>query len=161
MIYRTECSTVLGTMTLTGDETALRSVRFSRWKNVPQEQEIPGENGILQQAGLWLGQYFSGEWSLPCFEIRPQGTEFQRAVWEILREIPAGTVCTYGEIARKLEQRQSKRASARAVGQAVGANPMAILIPCHRVIRSDGSLGGYAGGEARKRWLQRHEGVEI
>lgn len=89
-------------------------------------------------------------------EVRTGGTEFQRAVWAALRRIPAGTTTTYGALAGALGR--DARAS-RAVGLANGANPVAIVIPCHRLIGADGSLTGYAGGLERKRWLLRHEGA--
>jgi methylated-DNA-[protein]-cysteine S-methyltransferase len=100
--------------------------------------------------------YFAGELAaLRRVRLRTGGTPFQRAVWEALREIPAGTTTTYGRIAARL----GRPSASRAVGAANGANPVAIAVPCHRVIAADGALTGYAGGLERKRWLLAHEGV--
>ena len=88
--------------------------------------------------------------------LAPAGTPFQRAVWEKLQAIPWGSVTTYGALARELDG-----ASPRAVGGAVGRNPISIVIPCHRVVGADGSLTGYAGGVERKQRLLIHEGVDV
>ena len=101
----------------------------------------------------WLSDYFGGS-AAPCpLPLSPKGTTFQRRVWQALMEIPYGTVVTYGSLARKLGS------SPRAVGGAVGRNPISIAIPCHRVVGSGGSLTGYAGGVERKRALLELEGV--
>ena len=102
--------------------------------------------------------YFRGE--LDAFEgvpVETRGTPFQQRVWRALRRIPPGSTRSYGELAATLRM---PRAS-RAVGTANGSNPIALVLPCHRVIGSDGALHGYAGGVERKRWLLRHEGVEV
>jgi methylated-DNA-[protein]-cysteine S-methyltransferase len=105
----------------------------------------------LSAALTW---YFAGKVSaLDAIATAPQGTEFQRSCWANLRKIPAGTTTTYGALARKI----GKPAAMRAVGLANGANPIAVVVPCHRVIGSDGSLTGYGGGLERKRWLLAHE----
>jgi methylated-DNA-[protein]-cysteine S-methyltransferase len=104
-----------------------------------------------------LERYFAGE--ITALDALPvattTGSEFQRRVWRALREIPAGTTITYAELARRVGQ----PSAFRAVGLANGANPIGIVVPCHRVIGSDGSLTGYGGGIARKRWLLTHEGA--
>lgn len=92
--------------------------------------------------------------ALPEVKLAPEGTEFQKQVWQALREIPRGETRTYGEIA----QRIGRPKAVRAVGTACGANPIALLIPCHRVLRGDGSLSGYRWGVERKKWLLRVEG---
>jgi methylated-DNA-[protein]-cysteine S-methyltransferase len=89
--------------------------------------------------------------------IATNGTGFQRAVWAALRRIPAGDTSTYGELSRRVDRPRA----VRAVGQANGANPVSIVVPCHRVIGADASLTGYGGGLERKRWLLRHEGVTL
>ena len=91
--------------------------------------------------------------------LAPRGSEFQQAVWKRLIAIPHGELTTYGAIASELKRERGK-ASALAVGGAVGHNPISIIIPCHRVVGSDGSLTGYAGGIERKLWLLEHEGVD-
>ena len=101
-----------------------------------------------------LKRYFRGELdALDAIETAAAGTDFQRACWWALRKIPAGTTTSYGALAKKL----GKPAAMRAVGLANGANPIAVVVPCHRVVGSDGSLTGYGGGLVRKRWLLSHE----
>lgn len=101
-----------------------------------------------------LSAYFGGDLrAIDGLEVHPRGTEFQRRVWAALRTIPAGTTWSYARLALAIGQ----PAAARAVGAANGSNPIAVIIPCHRVIASDGSLGGYGGGLDMKRWLLRHE----
>jgi methylated-DNA-[protein]-cysteine S-methyltransferase len=101
-----------------------------------------------------LNRYFAGD--LPAIDTLPvqtAGTSFQREVWRALREIPAGTTTSYGHLAAKI----GRPAAVRAVGLANGSNPIGVVVPCHRVIGSDGSLTGYGGGLERKRWLLQHE----
>ncbi|WP_275337053.1 methylated-DNA--[protein]-cysteine S-methyltransferase [Nodosilinea sp. PGN35] len=105
-----------------------------------------------------LRAYLAGDLhSLDGVRVNPGGTAFQQQVWGLLRQIPAGTVATYGELAAKL----GKPTAYRAVGLANSLNPVAIALPCHRVIGTQGQLTGYAGGLARKRWLLHHEGVTL
>ena len=116
----------------------------------------------IDRARAWLKAYFAGE--IPTVEVAlaPAGSEFQTLVWEILREIPYGKLTTYGDIAREVEARRGgRRTSALAVGGAVGHNPISIIVPCHRVVGSDGSLTGYAGGLHIKRALLELEGVDM
>ncbi|MEP6769217.1 MAG: methylated-DNA--[protein]-cysteine S-methyltransferase [Acidobacteriota bacterium] len=101
-----------------------------------------------------LAEYFEGQRTSFDLPLAPAGTVFQRRVWEELVRIPFGERLTYGELARRL----GRPAAFRAVGAANGANPIAIVIPCHRVVGSDGSLTGYGGGLPLKRWLLDHEG---
>ena len=105
-----------------------------------------------------LQAYFDGDFA-PLGRIRwaTAGTEFQRTVWTALTEIPAGTTQSYGALAAKI----GKASAVRAVGLANGSNPVAIVVPCHRVIGADGTLTGYGGGLPRKKWLLEHEGVRI
>ena len=102
----------------------------------------------------WLDHYFAGDPIAISFPLAPQGTAFQERVWQLLREIPYGETKTYGQLAQDLSC-----GSAQAVGQAVGRNPLTILVPCHRVMGKDGQLTGYASGLDRKRWLLHHEGI--
>jgi methylated-DNA-[protein]-cysteine S-methyltransferase len=103
-----------------------------------------------------LERYFAGELiALQEIPWRTQGTSFQHLVWTALTDIPAGATLSYGALA----QRIGKASAVRAVGLANGANPVSVVVPCHRVIGADGSLTGYGGGLERKRWLLRHEGA--
>lgn len=105
-----------------------------------------------------LAAYFTGQiHAIDSLAVATPGTPFQRRVWSELRRIPAGTTISYATLARRI----GSPAAVRAVGLANGANPIAIVVPCHRVIGADGSLTGYGGGLARKRWLLAHEGAEL
>lgn len=115
---------------------------------------VPGAVPIAIHSAL--GAYFAGDLAaLAGIPWATGGTPFQRAVWEVLAEIPAGTTTSYGALAVKIGSPKA----VRAVGMANGANPIAIVLPCHRVIGADGTLTGYGGGLERKRWLLAHEGV--
>lgn len=146
MVCRKYVSPV-GDLFLTADGTALTGL----YMEAPAFGE-EGESPVLDQAQAWLDGYFRGCIKPVDFPLSPRGTEFQQRVWEQLKSIPYGTVCTYGDIAREIGCR-----SAQAVGQAVGANPISILIPCHRVIGTKGKLTGYAWGIEKKKWLLEHE----
>lgn len=103
-----------------------------------------------------LQKYFAGDLAaIQKLPVRATGTAFQQSVWNALRQIPCGTTTSYGEVARGI----GRSDAVRAVGLANGANPVGIVVPCHRVIGSDGSLTGYGGGLERKRWLLAHEGA--
>jgi methylated-DNA-[protein]-cysteine S-methyltransferase len=120
----------------------------------PQHER--GGSPVLAEAHRQLAEYFEGtrrEFDLP---LRPVGTDFQRRVWDVLATVPWGTTTTYGTIAARLELPPG---ASRAVGAANGANPLPVVLPCHRVIGSDGTLTGYAGGLERKALLLRLEGV--
>ena len=121
------------------------------------------EISVFKSANLWLKKYFSGENPpISSVPIKPLvGTQFQKIVWKILLEIPYGSTITYGEIAREAARRLGKlKMSAQAVGQAVGQNPISIIIPCHRVIGANGNLTGYNGGIDVKIKLLEIEGID-
>ena len=141
----------VGTLHLTADEGGLTGI----WMHPEETENFP----ILPQAKAWLDGYFSGNPAEISFPLNPHGTSFQKQVWALLLTIPYGETTTYGCLAREMAQRTGKeKMSAQAVGQAVGANPISILIPCHRVVGAKGKLTGYAGGLDKKEWLLRHEG---
>lgn len=157
----------LGRLTLACDGDALTGLWIvgQKYENrgldtnsVPWEDAQP-----LVQARRWLERYFSGERPSPEeLTLRPRGTDFQCRVWKMLCQIPYGQCASYGAIARQLALKMGRRSmSAQAVGGAVGHNPISIIIPCHRVLGSDGSLTGYAGGVEKKAWLLAHEGVDV
>ncbi len=128
-----------------------------------EEAKENDENTIILQTKRWLDCYFSGEKpSTQDLPLSLHGSAFQQEVWKILCEIPYGTTITYQEIAEQIaKKRKIKRMSAQAVGGAVGRNPIAIIIPCHRVVGKDGSLTGYAGGLDRKTKLLEIERVPM
>lgn len=122
-----------------------------------QEDVCQKELEIFQKTHQWLTEYFTGK--IPDFtpELKVSGSSFRQRVWEILRTVSYGETTTYGKIAKQIEQESNKRVSAQAVGGAIGHNPIMLIIPCHRVIGSDGSMTGYAGGIDKKIWLLKHE----
>ena len=157
MLFLTHYASPLGPILLAADETGLTGLWFEGQKYFPsfpgvdyQEKETP----VLTETARWLDVYFSGKDPGFLPPLHPQGSPFRQTVWDILLTIPRGQTMTYGEIARRLGVH-----SAQAVGGAVGHNPISILIPCHRVVGSDGSLTGYAGGVERKARLLQLEGA--
>ena len=124
-----------------------------------QDEAIPA----LRSAKVWLDRYFAGEQPrISELLLKPAGSPFRQAVWRILCDIPYGTVITYGEIARRMAAQMGRdHMSGQAVGGAVGHNPISIIIPCHRVVGSSGSLTGYAGGIDVKIKLLTHEGADL
>ncbi|MBQ7372056.1 MAG: methylated-DNA--[Blautia sp.] len=128
----------------------------------PDSQETP-EDPVLKAACAWLDRYFAGE-KPPAKELplAPKGSAFRQEVWKLLCEIPYGEVLTYGEISRRIARKNHRETmSAQAVGQTVGHNPISILIPCHRVVGSSGSLTGYAAGIEKKIQLLELEGAAM
>ncbi len=125
--------------------------------------EVPGPvAGVFESLKTQLAEYEEGKRTSFDLPLKPQGTPFRRAVWDILLDIDLGETTTYGEIGRILAERLGKaRMSAQAVGGAVGHNPISIVIPCHRVVGADGKLTGYAGGIDKKEKLLRHEASVI
>lgn len=157
-------STPLGDVTLAERDGSLVGLWFvgQRYDLLHLGPHEEGKNPVLDAAGRWLDEYFAGR--RPGTEglpLRPNGTEFQRLVWDELLRIPYGETTTYGTIASRIAEATGRRTSARAVGSAVGRNPISIIVPCHRVVGSTGSLTGYAGGIDRKRALLAFEGVEL
>lgn len=140
--------TPLGTAKITGDAQGIASVSIQEEGEITTK--IPKE---LKQAIEQLQDYFEGKRTQFDFEIQPQGTEFQKKVWQALLEIPFGKTCSYMDLSKKLGDVKA----IRAVAAANGKNPLWIVVPCHRVVGSDGSLTGYAGGLWRKKWLLEHE----
>ena len=150
----------LGCITLAGDEAGLTGLWFDGQKHFASTLSADHEEKMLPvftEAERWLDRYFSG--GIPDFTpaLNLRGTPFRRLVWEFLLTIPYGRTVTYGEIAEILASRTGRPVSPRAVGGAVGHNPVSLIIPCHRVTGADGSLTGYAGGLDRKTKLLRLE----
>jgi methylated-DNA-[protein]-cysteine S-methyltransferase len=143
----------LGVLTVSADAGVLRGIRFSS-TDFGRRPAAPA----LQSLADRLKAYFDGDFrALDRISVDPVGTPFQRDVWRALLRIPAGQTWSYAELARAV----GRPDAVRAVGAANGANPIPIVIPCHRVIGTDGRLVGYGGGLERKRWLLEHEGVLV
>lgn len=157
-----EYASPLGLCCLADRDGALAGMWFLDQKYFPDgvSEWQRGSTPVLEQAKLWLDRYYAGERPLPEeLPLDPQGSAFRREVWQILCRIPYGSTTTYAAIAAELARNRGlPRMSAQAVGGAVGHNPISVIIPCHRVLGTNGSLTGYAGGLARKEWLLRHEG---
>ncbi len=154
-MYTAHVSSPLGGILLVSDGEALRGLYFAGQRHCPAAlaaEERP-ELAVFEKTRVWLRRYFAGERPDFSVPLRLEGTAFQRAVWERLRAIPYGETVSYGALAAELARTGAKPCSARAVGGAVGRNPVSILVPCHRVVGADGSLTGYAGGTERKRAL--------
>ncbi|MFI7337495.1 methylated-DNA--[protein]-cysteine S-methyltransferase [Streptomyces sp. NPDC050085] len=156
--YYATVDSPLGELLLTADaDGALTSLSVPGQKGGRTVQEgWVRDPARFAAATRQLGAYFAGELKEFQLELRPEGTEFRRRVWDALDEVPYGATTTYGAVAARIG---ASRAAVRAVGGAVGANPLLIVRPCHRVIGADGSLTGYAGGLERKVALLELEGA--
>lgn len=163
MQYVNRYQSPIGKILLAADDTGLTGLWFEGQKyfglyldKEHEERELP----VFEQAKQWLDVYFSGrepDFKVPIHFI---GTDFQKEVWEILYSIPYGQTTTYGEIAKQLAAKRGlKHMSAQAVGGAVSHNEISILVPCHRVVGTNGSLTGYAGGIDKKIALLKLEGA--
>lgn len=156
----------LGTLTLASDGLCLTGLWMEGQKyfatSLPAPCAEKDDLPVFTVAKQWLTAYFSQQRpSLSDLPLAPDGSEFRKMVWEKLLEIPYGTFTTYGAIGEKVAERMGKKSmSGQAVGNAVGHNPIAIVIPCHRVIGANGSLTGYAGGIEKKVALLELEGVD-
>ena len=165
MQYTSAYQSPVGEILLACDEIGLTGLWFEGEKfyalsldKAHEEREMP----VFAEVKRWLDIYFSGHEPDFIPPIHMIGSPFQLSVWEILRQIPYGKTTTYGEIAKRLAaERGLTRMSAQAVGGAVGHNPISIIVPCHRVVGSNGSLTGYAGGLQKKIKLLTHEGVDV
>lgn len=164
MEFVSDYASPLGRLWLTGSEAVLTGLAFEGQRffdTDPVAARPPGEPGAIRAAKAWLDRYFAGETPGEPPPLHYAASAFRQAVWTELREIPYGRTVTYGALAARVAERLGvPRLSPRAVGGAVGHNPIAILIPCHRVIGADGSLTGYAGGIGRKAQLLSLEGID-
>ncbi len=166
-IYKTYYDSPIGRLLLTSDGKALTGLWIEGQKyfasTIKEEPIQKDELEIFVKTKDWLDRYFAGQKPLPQeLPLAPEGSDFRKAVWKILCNIPYGEVMTYGRIAKIIaEQKGLSSMSAQAVGNAVGHNPISIIIPCHRVIGTNGSLTGYAGGIEKKKKLLQLEGAKI
>jgi methylated-DNA-[protein]-cysteine S-methyltransferase len=151
MTFSTQFPTTVGPLTLEGDDRVLTRVGFGA-ATTPQ-----GDAQAVSAAAIQLEQYLAGERTEFDLDVEVDGTDFERRVWDAVRAIPYGQTASYAEIARQI----GRPGACRAVGRANGRNPLAVIVPCHRVVGSDGSLTGYAGGIEMKRALLDLEAANV
>jgi methylated-DNA-[protein]-cysteine S-methyltransferase len=166
IVYTSHYDSPLGGITLAGDGKALIGLWFDGQKYfadaIGDEAHSEASLQVFEEATKWLDIYFSGKDPGFTPPLSMKTTSFRRAVWEIMLTIPYGETMTYGEIAERIaKQKGLTRMSAQAVGGAVGHNSISLIIPCHRVVGTNGSLTGYAGGIEKKIWLLTHEGINL
>lgn len=165
MIFIQHYDSPMGGILLAADEVGLTGLWFDGQKyfarDLPAER-IEWNTPALSETGRWLDIYFTGKEPDFMPPLHPIGSAFRQSVWKILLQIPYGQTTTYGEIARQLAEKQGRsKMSAQAVGGAVGHNEISILIPCHRVVGTSGSLTGYAGGIDKKIRLLELEHADV
>lgn len=165
MYYSTDYASPVGRLTLASDGKNIVGLWMEGQKyfsgSIKESMSSRDDLPVFTAVKDWLDRYFAGEKpQVAGLALAPEGSAFRQEVWKLLCEIPYGEVMTYGAIAKKMAEKMNRQSmSAQAVGGAVGHNPISIIIPCHRVIGSDGSLTGYAGGLERKIWLLELEGL--
>ena len=165
MFYKTNYASPIGGLTLGSDGQSIVGLWMNGQKyfgdTIKEEMHPNDDLLVFQKAKKWLDEYFQGKKpQISELPLAPIGGEFRQMVWKILCEIPYGKVITYGDIAQKIaEQRGLAKMSAQAVGGAVGHNPISLIIPCHRVVGTNGSLTGYSGGLDKKIKLLKLEGI--
>jgi methylated-DNA-[protein]-cysteine S-methyltransferase len=148
-IFKTFYDSKIGPLEITGTEKGISGLRFVR-KKAKSDSTLPP---IMKEALKQLDEYFLGKRKDFSVKLILQGTDFQKKVWEQLKKIPYASTASYKEIARAIGNEKA----VRAVGGANGRNNIGIIVPCHRVIAHDGTLGGFGGGLWRKEWLLKHE----
>ena len=151
MIYFASLPSPVGTLTVGADAAGITAIAFPG--EMPAVDGAANPNPLIREALRQLRAYFAGRLANFELPLNPAGTVFQKSVWQALLAVPFGATLSYGEIATRVGNPRG----ARAVGLANGRNPIAIVVPCHRIIGRDGSLTGYGGGLDRKRWLLAHE----
>lgn len=165
-MFKSYYNSNLGKIIIVADNRYVYGLYFDNQKYLPEnleKLEINNNSPIIKQVKLWLEEYFNGKKpNLENLPIKLIGSEFKMLVWSVLKTIPYGKTITYGEIAKTLARKTNKeKISARAVGNAVGHNPISIIIPCHRVIGANGKITGYAGGIDKKTALLKLEGINV
>ena len=163
MQYISHFSSPLGELLISSDEAGLTGLWFAGQRYFASTLRAEYEENttpLLQETREWLTLYFSGRDPRFTPPLHLLGSPFRLRVWELLLSVPYGETVTYGELARRLSVLHGTNVSARAVGGAVGHNPISLVVPCHRVLGAKGSLTGYAGGTERKAALLRLEGTE-
>lgn len=162
MIYTTNYNSPLGSILLVAKENQLIGLYIENQKYYFNPKEEAKENNHLEiflRAKKWLDRYFNGEQpAIEELDLNPIGSDFRLSVWKHLCKIPYGSVTTYKKIAEEIAKEKGiNKMSARAIGNAVGHNPISIIIPCHRVVGTGGNLTGYAGGLEKKKYLLKLE----
>lgn len=156
-MYLTRWDSPVGELLLAAEDEALCGLWLAGQKHYAagvEGGEVCDELPLFARTKAWLTDYFAGKRPVPDeLPLAPQGSGFQKIICQLLLDIPYGAVTTYGQLAKKYEAKTGRKTSARAVGSAVGRNPISIIIPCHRVVGADGSLTGFAAGLERKRFL--------
>ena len=165
MTFTQHYDSPLGGILLAADETGLTGLWFDGQKYFARDlpiQHTEQDTPVLSETRRWLDMYFTGREPDFLPPLHLAGSPFRQEVWALLRQIPYGETTTYRALAEVVARKRGLRQmSAQAVGGAVGHNPISIIVPCHRVVGSDGSLTGYAGGLERKVQLLRLEGVDM
>ena len=170
IMYSCDYISPLGVLKITGEDQYLTGISYrkSEWNRDEIMGNYPGDNFLTEKSSsenspvltetiAWLEDYFAGRIPREMPPVKYGGSEFAREVYTILKQIPYGKTITYGEIADQIARKRGGRMSAQAVGNAIGKNPIAIMIPCHRVMGKNGKLTGYHGGIKRKEYLLEME----
>ena len=152
-LYYSTMPSPIDELMLVSDGTTLKGAYMQTPRTPPRAEAWKRDDKLLKPVRAQLEAYFAGELQDFDFALQGEGTEFQKKVWKALCKIPYGETISYGELARRIGQ----PTASRAVGLANGQNPIAVIVPCHRVIGANGSLTGYGGGLPRKQWLLAHE----
>lgn len=157
-LYLRRVDSPIGRLELTGDGEAVTSLTIERGGHLPLEADAEHSDAVLERAAEQLVEYFSGTRRGFDVPVKLEGTAFQQAVWAQLAELDFGEVISYGQLGLST----GRPSAGRAVGGAVGANPIPIIVPCHRVLASNHRITGYSGGNGipTKVWLLEHEGIE-
>ena len=145
-------STATGLLKISANDLGISAITY-----VEQQEQPPSQHPLLRKAKQQLSEYFNNEREVFNLPLAPTGTVFQCKVWQLLCDIPYGQTCSYGDIAKRLDNPKA----VRAVGSANGKNPISIIVPCHRVIGANGTLTGYAGGLRRKAYLLQLENSQF
>ncbi len=164
--FKSYYNSPLGKIIIVADNASVYGVYFDSQKHLPEnleDYEINDNILAIKEVKNWLDEYFEGKNpSVKNLSIKLIGSEFKLLVWSVLKTIPYGKTLTYGEIAQMLSKKMNKeKMSARAVGSAVGHNPISIIIPCHRVLGKNNKITGYAGGINKKIELLKLEGINV
>lgn len=162
MKYYTYYPSPIGKLLITAEDAQLTGIWYDNTHPIPLDAVFTDSAAVIRQVCNWLDDYFLGKpINTDMLSLKPQGTPFQMLVWQLLLDIPWGETATYGELAKLAAQKMGKdKMSAQAIGNAVGKNPISIVIPCHRCLGAGHSLTGYAGGLDRKRFLLDLEKTE-